>query len=310
MPADVMDFGTEESLQSIPVPALAEDEEQIGRQLKRRDRKALLGYGLSAFVVIVIDEAAAFHFDMAERFGIAPILARRALYLVLTTALWAALLRANRRLVSKTMHDKQASYESVLLAYDNALGLKDAYTGGYGRRVAFYADGSASAMDFPHAEVNAAREAALLHDIGKIGISDAILTKPGELTTEEIGAILEHPAMGAGIVESIPLLAHHSPAVRHLHERFDGGGYPDGLHGHHIPLAARIIAVADVLDALNSDRSYRGSMPLDAAVTEVSNVSGKLFDPEIVGVVTDQSVLHVLRNTPTDYPSTHNDRSN
>lgn len=310
MPADVLDFGAEASRQSIPVSALAEDEGQIGRQLKRRDRKALLGYGLSAFVVIVIDEAAAFHFDMAERFGIAPILARGVLYLLLTTALWAALLRANRRLVSKMMRDKQASYESVLLAYDNALGLKDAYTGGHGRRVAFYAERIASTMGLPHLEVNAVREAALLHDIGKIGIADAILTKPGELTTEEFGAIREHPAMGAGIVESIPLLAHHAPAVRHHHERFDGGGYPDGLHGHHIPLAARIIAVADVLDALNSDRSYRGSMPLDAAVTEIGKASGKQFDPEIAGVVTDQSFLHVLRNTPTNHLSTRNDRSN
>lgn len=308
MPADVLDFGTRGSRQSIPVSALAEDEQQIARQLKRRDRKALLGYGLSVFVVVVIEEAVAFHFDMAERFGIAPILARGVLYLLLTTMLWAALLRANRRLVSKMMHDNQVSYESVLLAYDTALGLKDAYTGGHGRRVAFYAERIASAMGLPHAEVHAVREAALLHDIGKIGISDAILTKPGELTPEEFGAIREHPAMGAEIVESIPLLAHHAPAVRHHHERFDGGGYPGGLYGHHIPLAARIIAVADALDALGSNRSYRGSMPFDAAVAEIGKASGKQFDPEIVGVVTDKSFLHVLKNTAKDNSSTRNDR--
>ncbi len=293
----------------IPVSALAEDDQLIAWKLKRRDRNALLGYGLSVFVVVVIEEMAAFHFHMAERFGIAPLLARGVIYLLLTTALWAALLRTNRRLVSKMMHDKQASYESVLLAYDNAMGLKDAYSGGHGRRVAFYAHRIASAMDLPHAEANSVREAALLHDIGKIGIPDTILTKPGELSAEEFGAIQQHPAMGAEIVESIPLLSHHAPAVRHHHERFDGGGYPAGLHGRHIPLAARIIAVADVLDALSSDRSYRGALSLDVAVAEIGKASGKHFDPEIVGVITGKSFLHDLRNTPTVHPSTRNDRS-
>lgn len=310
MSADVLHFGPGDIRQAIPVSALAEDEQQIGRQLKQRDRKALLGYGLSVLVVVVIGEVVAFHFDMAERFGIALLLARGVVYLLLTTALWAALLRAKRRLVSKMMHDKQAIYESVLLAYDNALDMKDAYSGGHGRRVAFYAHRIARAMDLPVAEANSVREAALLHDIGKIGIPDAILTKPGKLGAEESRAIQQHPAMGAGIVESIPLLAHLAPAVRHHHERFDGGGYPDGLDGRHIPLAARIIAVADVLDALSSDRSYRGSMSLDAAVAEIGKASGKHFDPQIVSVITGESFLHDLRNTSIDHPSTGNDRSN
>ncbi len=303
MPADVLDFGTRGSRQSIPVSALAEDERRIGRKLERRDREALLIHGLSVVVVVVIAEVAAFRFHMEERFGMGPLLARGMIYLLLTTALWAALLRANRRLVSKMLCDKQASYESVLLAYDNALGLKDAYSGGHGRRVAFYAHRIASAMGLPHAEANSVREAALLHDIGKIGIPDTILTKPGKLSAEEFRVIQQHPAMGAGIVESIPLLSHHAPAVRHHHERFDGDGYPDGLRGRHIPLAARIIAVADVLDALSSDRSYRGSLSLGTAVAEIGKASGKHFDPEIVGVIAGELFLHDLGHTSTDYPS-------
>ncbi|MDP2809206.1 MAG: HD-GYP domain-containing protein [Rhodocyclaceae bacterium] len=279
--------------------ALTEDDQQIARKLKRRDRNALLLYGLFSFMVVVVEEVAFFRFHMDERFGMAPLLARGMIFLLLTTALWAVLLRANRRMVCEQMHGKQASYDSVLLAYDNALGLKDAYTGGHGRRVASYAHGIASAMGLPHAEANAVREAALLHDIGKIGVPDAILTKPDKLTADEFRTIQRHPVRGAEIVESIPLLARHAPAVRHHHERFDGGGYPDGLRGRHIPLAARIIAVADVLDALGSDRSYRGAMPLDAAVAEIGKASGKHFDPEIVGVVTGKAFLHALKNTPT-----------
>ncbi len=307
MPHQALRHGTGEQHPGIPVSALAEDDQLIAWKLKQRDRNALLGYGLSVFVVVVVMEMAAFHFHMAERFGIAPLFARGAIYLLLTTALWASLLRTNRRLVSKMMGDKQASYESVLLAYDSALGLKDAYSGGHGRRVALYAHELACAMGLSDAEANAIREAALLHDIGKIGIPDAILTKPGELTATELHTIRQHPAMGAGIIEAIPLLGHLAPAVRHHHEHFDGGGYPAGLRGRDIPLAARVIAVADALDALGSDRSYRRSMPFDAAVTEIVKASGKQFDPEIVGVLADKFILPARENTSAENPSTRND---
>jgi putative nucleotidyltransferase with HDIG domain len=298
MPTDALRSRNGGSQQEFPVAALAENELQVARHLQRRDRNILLLYGLSGFVVV----------GLAERLGMAPLLARGIVYLLLTTALWAVLLRANRRLVGNLMRDKQAGYESLLLAYDKALGLKDAYSGGHGRRVALYANRIAGAMGLPQAEANAVREAALLHDIGKIGVADAILTKPGELTAEEFNAIRQHPVRGAEIVEAIPLLSHHAPAVRHHHERFDGSGYPAGLAGHDIPLAARIIAVADVLDALTSDRSYRGSLPLDAAVAEIGRAAGKQFDPEIVGVISSEAFLHDLNVMPTDNPSTRNQR--
>lgn len=276
--------------------------------MQRRDRNVLLLYGLFGFVVVVVEEVAVFHFNLVEHFGMAPLLGRGIIYLLLTTALWAVLLRANRRLVCRLMHDKQAGYESLLLAYDKALGLKDAYTGGHGRRVASYAHRIASAMGLSQAEAHAVREAAMLHDIGKIGIADAILTKPGKLSAEEFAAIQQHPVRGAEIVEAIPLLSRHAPAVRHHHERFDGSGYPAGLRGHDIPRAARIIAVADVLDALSSDRSYREATPIETAVAEIGKAAGRHFDPEIVGVISSAAFLHELQNMPTDNPVTRNDR--
>lgn len=268
-----------------PTFTLSADEQQISRKLERRDRNALLLYGLSGLVVVVVEEVAAFHFHMANRFGFAPLLARGVVYLILSTALWAMLLRANRRMVCKLMHEKQQNHESVLLAYDNALGLKDAYTGGHGRRVAFYACQIAAALGLSQEEVRSIGEAASLHDIGKIGIPDAILAKPGKLTPDEFSVIQKHPVMGAEILHSIPSLRHHVPAVRHHHEHFDGRGYPDGLRGSDIPLAARIIAVADALDAMSSNRSYRSGISADRALNEIAQAAGSHFDSEVVAAI-------------------------
>ncbi|GAO36234.1 hypothetical protein SCT_1636 [Sulfuricella sp. T08] len=278
----------------IPAFTLTEDEQLTARKLERRDRNVLIFYGLFSLVVVVVEEAVVFYFHMADRFGIAPLLARGVVYLVLSTALWAMLLRANRRLVCKLMHEKQENHESVLLAYDNALGLKDTYTGGHGRRVAFYARQIAIALGLPQEESHSIGEAASLHDIGKIGIPDAILTKPGKLTPEEFSVIQKHPVMGAEIVQSIPLLSHHVHAVRHHHEHFDGSGYPDGLSGSDIPLAARIIAVADAFDAMSSNRSYRSGVSADRALNEIAQAAGSLFDPEVVAAIASNPVRDTL----------------
>jgi len=278
----------------IPVFTLTEDEQLTARRLERRDRNALLFYGLFSLIVVVVEEAVVFYFHMVDRFGIAPLLARGVVYLVLSTAFWGMLVRANRRLVCKLLHEKQETYESVLLAYDNALGLKDTYTGGHGRRVAFYACQIATAFGLPQEESNSIGEAASLHDIGKIGIPDAILTKPGKLTPEEFSVIQKHPVMGAEIVQSIPLLSHHVPAVRHHHEHFDGSGYPDGLSGSDIPLAARIIAVADAFDAMSSYRSYRSGVSADRALNEIAQAAGSHFDPEVVAAITRNPVRGTL----------------
>lgn len=270
---------------TLPIPFASPDQLTVQR-LQRRDRKALLLYAFSIMAVMLAGEAAAFYLDLAERFGFTPLLLRGAIYLLLSTALWAALLRANRRLVIGLMDEKRQGYESILLAYDSALALKDAYTGGHGRRVARYTRLIAEAMGLPVAEVDSISEAALLHDLGKIAIPEHILTKRERLTSDEFAVVQKHPAIGAEILESMPSLRRHATAVRHHHERFDGSGYPDGLCGADIPLAARIIAVADAFDALSSNRSYRHGVSADRALDEITQVAGSHFDPKVVSVIT------------------------
>lgn len=278
----------------IPAASLLNHDRQMLQHLERRDRTALLLYMASGAGVVVAGEAGAFYLDMAERYGFMPLLVRGIVYLLLTMMLWAALLRSNRRTVIGLMQEKRQSYESMLLAYDSALGLKDAYTGGHGRRVARYARLIAEAMNLPAAEVSAVGEAALLHDLGKIGIPDRILTKPGRLTIEEFAEVQKHPAAAADILHAIPPLRRHAMAVRHHHERFNGSGYPDGLRGTDIPIAARIIAVADAFDALTTNRSYRNGVKAAQALSEIAKVAGSHFDPEIVAVIGQSPVREAL----------------
>jgi putative nucleotidyltransferase with HDIG domain len=131
-------------------------------------------------------------------------------------------------------------------------------------------------------QLKALERGALLHDIGKIGISDTILHKPGKLTEDEWKVMRTHPDIGARIVERIPFLQECMPVVRYHHERWDGSGYPLGLKGEDIPLFARIFAVADVFDALTSKRSYRKRSTPDEAVAYLREQSNLLFDTQIV----------------------------
>jgi ribonuclease P protein subunit RPR2 len=124
----------------------------------------------------------------------------------------------------------------------------------------------------------------LLHDVGKVAISDAILYKPGQLTAEERIEMQRHPVVGASIVAGIGFLGVAAQVVRHHHERWDGKGYPDGLAGEEIPLAARVFAVADVLDALTTDRPYRARMSFAVAREELLAGAGTHFDPAVIAV--------------------------
>ncbi len=126
--------------------------------------------------------------------------------------------------------------------------------------------------------------ASLFHDVGKISVPDAVLNKPGELTEEEFATIKQHPVVGYNVLSHIEQLNDALPGIRHHHEKLDGSGYPDGLKGNDIPLAARIIAVADVYDALTSTRSYRPAMPAEKALEIMSEGSGRHFDPRVLQV--------------------------
>ncbi len=159
---------------------------------------------------------------------------------------------------------------------------KDAYTRGHSGRVSGYAAAIAAALGLPEADIARIRQAGLLHDVGKIGVPDAILLKPGGLTDDEFAVIKQHPEIGERILRGLPFLAEILPAVRHHHERWDGGGYPDGLSGDAIPPDAAILAVADSLDAMTSSRTYRVALSVSEAIRRVREGAGAQYDPRVV----------------------------
>jgi HD-GYP domain-containing protein (c-di-GMP phosphodiesterase class II) len=131
-------------------------------------------------------------------------------------------------------------------------------------------------------EMEGLHRASVLHDLGKIGVREAVLNKPGKLTEEEFSEIVRHPETAVRILEPIPFFRPLLPAILHHHERFDGKGYPSRLAGKNIPLASRIMAIADTFDAMTSTRAYRKALPVADAIAEVRRCSGTQFDPDIV----------------------------
>ena len=169
---------------------------------------------------------------------------------------------------------------SSIRAIVNAIEEKDEYTRGHTGRVTEYSLLIGKRLGLSNDEIKTLELSALLHDVGKIGIPDSILRKPGRLTDEEYAVIKSHPLRGVKILEPIENIRHILPGIRHHHERYDGKGYPDGLKGKKIPFYARIIAVADAFDAMTSDRPYRKGLPIEIARKEIEENSGTQFDPE------------------------------
>ncbi len=164
----------------------------------------------------------------------------------------------------------------------SAVDQKDEYTSGHSNRVGHFAKLLGQELGLSGQRLQMLEWAALLHDVGKIGIRDDVLKKPGKLTDEEFEHIKEHPVRSYDVVKAIPQMSGALGGVRHHHERFDGGGYPDGLAGHDIPLDARIILVADVFDALTTTRSYREAFGFEKALQILKEDAGKVGDPELV----------------------------
>jgi putative nucleotidyltransferase with HDIG domain len=174
------------------------------------------------------------------------------------------------------------SFQETVTTLVVALEARHKYTEGHSLRVAEHAALLAAALGLSRAACEQTRIAALLHDLGKVGVHDAILDKPSRLTPGEWAIMRQHPILGARILGSLGFLAEEARIVRHHHERPDGAGYPDGLQSESIPLASRIIAVADAFDAMRSLRSYRPALPLAAAVAELRRGAGPQFDPALV----------------------------
>jgi HD-GYP domain-containing protein (c-di-GMP phosphodiesterase class II) len=195
---------------------------------------------------------------------------------------YAADLRETYKQERARAQELRRSYMATVRALSNAVEARDAYTGKHAERVAAY--GLEIARKFP-SELVLTPELEfgfLLHDVGKVAIPDAILYKPGPLTDEERALMSRHPVIGSDIVRGIEFLADAAEVVRSHHERWDGTGYPDGLAGEDIPLAARVFAVADVLDALTTDRPYRPATSLRYAREMIASESGTHFDPRVV----------------------------
>jgi putative nucleotidyltransferase with HDIG domain len=174
-------------------------------------------------------------------------------------------------------------YQS-LLGLANALEAKDVYTRGHSERVGASSRRLAVAMGLPPTDVDVIARAGLLHDIGKIGVPEGLLRKPGPLTDAEWIVMKRHPVVGAQIVAPFDFFAAGAVVIRHHHERMDGSGYPDGLAGDAIPPGARIVAVADVFDALTSDRPYRRALSANGAIRQLEAQAGEGLDAEIVAV--------------------------
>ena len=176
----------------------------------------------------------------------------------------------------------QKVYLSTIEVLATAIDAKDPYTQGHSRRVTQYSVAIAEELSLSPKEIESIRYAGLLHDVGKIGIKDSIIRKPGRLTDEEYAIIKKHPAIGAKILRPVDFLADKIPGVLHHHEYYDGRGYPEHLTGESIPLAGRIICVADAFDAMTTNRPYRKGLSVKTAVGELQKFSGKQFDPVCV----------------------------
>jgi cyclic di-GMP phosphodiesterase len=193
--------------------------------------------------------------------------------------------------------DLERSYDCTLEALGEALDLKDAETQGHSRRVTAYTIAIARKMGLQKDEISVIARGAFLHDIGLMAIPDNILFKPGKLNDEEVAKMEQHSYLGYNILRKIPFLAETAEIVYAHHERYDGTGYPRGLKGDEIPLGARIVSIADALDAMTSDRPYGAAQTFQAAREEVKLWSGRQLDPSIVAAFLEipENVFEDLR---------------
>jgi putative two-component system response regulator len=186
------------------------------------------------------------------------------------------------------LHDTLESAEQVIFALAAAVEAKDTLTERHTRRVAESARHLGERLGLPEAALEALYRGGVIHDIGKIGVSEAILLKNGPLDIDELSRMQAHPAIGANIVAPLRSGSNLLPIIRHHHERFDGQGYPDGLCGSAIPLLARIISICDAFDAMVNDRPYRPGLRVDEAIGILRDGAGTQWDPQLVRLFIDE----------------------
>lgn len=196
------------------------------------------------------------------------------------------------RYTFKLYIDMRKNYFDTMNVLVRAIEASDPYTSGHSLRVSAYSEAIAKELGLPQGKIDLIKSAALLHDIGKIGIDKNILNKTGKLEQDEFETIKSHPEIGASIIADLSSLANLSDIIRHHHERNDGKGYPDGLSYKNIPLETSILTIADSFDAMTTNRPYRHSLSLDSALNEIKINAGTQFNPDIV----DEAIV-ALRNT-------------
>ncbi len=197
--------------------------------------------------------------------------------------------------------EMQQMFEGTIQSLVSALDAKDTYTCGHSSRVADLAVELAERLNFDEDGVSRIRMAGILHDIGKIGVDDSVLRKPGKLTDHEFEQIKQHPVLGYEILQGIRPFRKILPAVRHHHESWDGSGYPDGLSGESIPRDAQVLAVADAFDAMTSDRPYRAGMPLEKVCDIFRHGRGSQWAADVVDVLLAcPDVLHAYAHRDHD----------
>lgn len=193
-------------------------------------------------------------------------------------------LRRQKKELAKRKRQLEKVSLQMIQTLSTTIEAKDEYARGHSHRVAEYAALIADELGWSSEEIMNLKYAAHLHDIGKIGIPDMLLNKPARLTPEEYSVIKEHTVIGAEILKNISLIPHVAEVARSHHEHYDGTGYPDGLAGEDIPLSARIVAIADSYDAMNSRRIYRNALPPEKIFEEIENNRGLQFDPELADI--------------------------
>ncbi len=236
-----------------------------------------------------------------------------AVFVALWTAIVLLVRRASRTLrrqnemlrarTTRLVESNRLLQQSALDAVESlnaTVDAKDPYTAGHSQRVQRMAVALGEELGLDRPRLDAVRFAALFHDIGKIGVPDAILMKPARLTPEEYEVIKRHPEDGAAIVGRLHRLQDAIPAIRHHHEHWDGRGYPEGLAGEEIPLEAAIVGLADALDAMTTDRPYSPARPLDEAATEILGHRGTQFAPPVV-----DAFLRVYERDPAVFEPVH-----
>jgi putative nucleotidyltransferase with HDIG domain len=247
-------------------------------------------------IVAVAEEVAAGDWErQASQEGSSEVAVMAAAFNHMTASLrhWRQEAELRAECLAETLEQLQQAHRATLEALSRALDARDNETEGHSLRVAHYATCLARQMGLQAEPLSALRWGALLHDIGKVGVPDAILHKPGRLTPEETAEMQRHCAYGLEIVRGIPYLERAADVIGCHHERYDGQGYPNRLAGEQVPLAARIFAVADTLDAITSDRPYRGAGSFSDALAEIRNHSGTQFDPRVVAAL--EAIIEPLR---------------